>query len=428
MPKRKFELIEGASAKFWHVEQKAKNQTVWYGRIGTDGQTKTKTFESAALAKASVEKLIAQKMKKGYVEGSGSKKTDAMKRLSKNKSNLAKDKVAKLNLKKFFRPLSKKDLKGHPKLTAASLKKVEKQRAIKFPAAMVSLMKIQNGGYLEEPDFKIGRSEYSVEEIWPISVFGIEELVPQFADHLEMARGRLAKPELIFPFCGDGHYFYALDYRKTGPKKEPHVIYLDIEGKITCKKIADSFDDFLAGWQQPDMGQKKSIDIDAVDPDMIIGTSTQKSIMKDERRKSRAVCRNWLCVNGDQVEYFSMYGRQYMKRDGKWNEELEWENWTKNSIKLSDIFALELSGAKIYINPFQMRATKGKAPPKPANSVTCQDMSREGIGKPWKNKRASRTFVFPAVEIDSKIRKSCWKKLKAAIKAETGAAVKTKII
>ncbi len=68
MAKRKFELVEGNSSKFWHVEQKAKTQTVHYGRIGTNGQTKTKSFETAALAKASVEKLIQQKLKKGYVE------------------------------------------------------------------------------------------------------------------------------------------------------------------------------------------------------------------------------------------------------------------------------------------------------------------------------------------------------------------------
>lgn len=39
-----------------------------YGRIGTDGQTKSKSFADHAAASAAADKLIAQKVKKGYVE------------------------------------------------------------------------------------------------------------------------------------------------------------------------------------------------------------------------------------------------------------------------------------------------------------------------------------------------------------------------
>lgn len=42
--------------------------TVRYGRIGTAGQTQTKTFSDEARATREVQKLIAEKVKKGYFE------------------------------------------------------------------------------------------------------------------------------------------------------------------------------------------------------------------------------------------------------------------------------------------------------------------------------------------------------------------------
>jgi len=41
---------------------------VRWGRIGTTGQTLTKTFETAAEASAATERLIGQKRDKGYAE------------------------------------------------------------------------------------------------------------------------------------------------------------------------------------------------------------------------------------------------------------------------------------------------------------------------------------------------------------------------
>lgn len=68
MPRRRFELVAGKSARFWEISQTGKRTTVCFGRIGTDGQTKVKEFDSAAAAKGNVETLISQKQKKGYVE------------------------------------------------------------------------------------------------------------------------------------------------------------------------------------------------------------------------------------------------------------------------------------------------------------------------------------------------------------------------
>jgi uncharacterized protein (TIGR02996 family) len=65
---RTFELSDGSNHKFWNIAVKDKTFTVMFGRIGTNGQTQTKTFKDAATAQAEADKLIKQKTAKGYTE------------------------------------------------------------------------------------------------------------------------------------------------------------------------------------------------------------------------------------------------------------------------------------------------------------------------------------------------------------------------
>jgi predicted DNA-binding WGR domain protein len=71
MTRREFHLIEGDSRKFWSIELEEMAHTVQFGRIGTAGQTQRKEFTTAAEAKASYDRLIAEKLKKGYSETAG---------------------------------------------------------------------------------------------------------------------------------------------------------------------------------------------------------------------------------------------------------------------------------------------------------------------------------------------------------------------
>ncbi|MBO0696781.1 MAG: DNA ligase [Zavarzinella sp.] len=66
--KRYFEFVEGTSSKFWEVSVRGREVTTRWGRIGSDGQAKTKTFADAAKAQAEADKLIEEKTGKGYVE------------------------------------------------------------------------------------------------------------------------------------------------------------------------------------------------------------------------------------------------------------------------------------------------------------------------------------------------------------------------
>src|SRR5262245_53628472 len=72
MAVREVHFQDGASNKFWTIELGANSYTVHFGRMGTSGQTKTKEFSSEAAAQAAYDKLIAEKITKGYKEVSGS--------------------------------------------------------------------------------------------------------------------------------------------------------------------------------------------------------------------------------------------------------------------------------------------------------------------------------------------------------------------
>ena len=65
---RHFEFVSGSSNKFWEISLSGNSFTVRFGRIGTAGQSQTKTFADELKAKREAENLIAEKVKKGYTE------------------------------------------------------------------------------------------------------------------------------------------------------------------------------------------------------------------------------------------------------------------------------------------------------------------------------------------------------------------------
>ena len=67
---RSFAFSEGTSNKFWNIDLQGKQFTVTFGKIGTNGQTQVKAFADDAAAKKEHDKLVAEKLKKGYTETS----------------------------------------------------------------------------------------------------------------------------------------------------------------------------------------------------------------------------------------------------------------------------------------------------------------------------------------------------------------------
>ena len=67
---RSFTFSEGTSNKFWNIDLQGKQFTVTFGKVGTNGQTQVKAFADDAAAKKEHDKLVAEKVKKGYTETS----------------------------------------------------------------------------------------------------------------------------------------------------------------------------------------------------------------------------------------------------------------------------------------------------------------------------------------------------------------------
>lgn len=68
MAQRHFTFSDGKSDKFWQIEVEGEGFSVQYGKTGTTGQTQSKSFGSNDEAQKAADKLIAEKVKKGYVE------------------------------------------------------------------------------------------------------------------------------------------------------------------------------------------------------------------------------------------------------------------------------------------------------------------------------------------------------------------------
>jgi predicted DNA-binding WGR domain protein len=68
---RHFEYVAGTSNKFWDVSQAGNTMTTCWGRIGSAGQSKTKTFADPQAAAHAVADLIEEKTGEGYVERPG---------------------------------------------------------------------------------------------------------------------------------------------------------------------------------------------------------------------------------------------------------------------------------------------------------------------------------------------------------------------
>jgi DNA ligase-1 len=65
---RYFEYKEGTSSKFWEIQIAGMVVTTRHGRIGAKGQATVKSFDDDSTAQAFMEKQIAQKTGKGYIE------------------------------------------------------------------------------------------------------------------------------------------------------------------------------------------------------------------------------------------------------------------------------------------------------------------------------------------------------------------------
>jgi len=64
--KKHLTFKDGKSDKFWSIDVNGKSFTVVYGKTGTAGQTSTKEFDTEEKCLKEAEKLVKEKLSKGY--------------------------------------------------------------------------------------------------------------------------------------------------------------------------------------------------------------------------------------------------------------------------------------------------------------------------------------------------------------------------
>lgn len=177
--KRFFINQNDLSDKFWNIEYEGEEQIVHYGKIGTAGREITKKFASEEECQKESEKLIAQKMKKGYVEVSPNEEIPAKIEMSEEEKAEflfweAIEKSYKYNKKKW----DAYDVEEHLEKLTNYLSKHGKERLVAFEKTLQEkLMELYTAQIAElyiilNCDFEKKDDIYSFEEEPYISADG----------------------------------------------------------------------------------------------------------------------------------------------------------------------------------------------------------------------------------------------------------------
>lgn len=126
-------------------------------------------------------------------------------------------------------------------LTEESLKRAEKFLGYKLSKSYIELLKVQNGGVIDE---KYDKSWLSV--IYGIdsaqdSFNGLEEMFENWRDEWEY-------PDIGIPFGetqSAGHDMYYMDYRAVDENGEPRIVRIDNEQDNAVYFVADNLAAFL---------------------------------------------------------------------------------------------------------------------------------------------------------------------------------------
>ncbi len=262
------EYKDEKSHKFWQIAVTDNAFTVTYGKVGTNGQSKTKTFDTAEKATLEAEKIITQKLKKGYkplatilvekwddelqkiIEERARNSSESIEKFREWLTNAftlhLEDKINKGNLDKLNRqkvqeilkilvffssykeaPIPIAKPKEKPKATKS---KNPKSNAIDYFSELVKFNE-QYGGETYAQSFCIVEDEEDYFETWLDEVS--EEKAKEYSDALE-----------IFASAdGTGaHYAFWFTDGNTDKNKAP-IIYYGSEGDIIV--VAENIKDLI---------------------------------------------------------------------------------------------------------------------------------------------------------------------------------------
>jgi hypothetical protein len=125
-----------------------------------------------------------------------------------------------------------------PPLTDVMVAEAERVLGVALPAALIELLKIQNGGAVQKGHraFPAPPNHWSSNHVPFRHVKGIPALGPcppitdatTLLDTPYLIR-EWDLPEPVVLLYGEGHFWVALDYRNGHPQSEPRVVWIDNE-------------------------------------------------------------------------------------------------------------------------------------------------------------------------------------------------------
>ena len=138
-----------------------------------------------------------------------------------------------------------------PPVSEESIRDAERELQVRLPADLVSLLRVQNGGYVSD---EFGAYPTSRRTSWADDHVAVNEIAGIGSDGLSLlgspaVNTEWGQPDELVLLCGDGHWWIALDYRECGPQGEPPVVFYenDSEGAPDDLRLAGSFREFVCG-------------------------------------------------------------------------------------------------------------------------------------------------------------------------------------
>jgi hypothetical protein len=151
-------------------------------------------------------------------------------------------------------------------LTDEMLEAAERTLAVKLPRSYVDLLRVQNGGCTssEFTAFPTPQATSWAEDHVPFDdVAGIAPANSTDRSLLDNAYylEEWGIPEGLILLSGDGHWWIALDYRRSGPQGEPNVLWFDTELGESLE-LARNFDDFVRRLRPAALFEDEQPDLD----------------------------------------------------------------------------------------------------------------------------------------------------------------------
>lgn len=169
------------SSKFWQIEVSNTSFTVTYGKIGTNGQSSTKEFADTITCEKEANKLLAEKIKKGY----GEINNNFTKRFAE-----IPDQLSQLILKKFPEEETSIDFDGDDSIGGAEMFVNNENQIIGFLEV----------GYLDsEQDFDEEDEDEDPLEVYEDEVLDFKNQYAQFfTDAVSLIKSKFGtEPEYI---------------------------------------------------------------------------------------------------------------------------------------------------------------------------------------------------------------------------------------